>query len=56
MEQRRAYGNNQSGDHCGYELREFSTWTPQLLSGIGNLPATVRDRSMEIELIRKRAD
>ena len=37
----------------GYEPREFSTWAPQLLSGIGHLPDTVRDRSIEIEMIRK---
>ena len=38
----------------GYEPREFSTWAPQLLSGIGKLPDTVRDRAIEIEMIRKR--
>jgi hypothetical protein len=38
----------------GYEPRQFSTFTPQLLSGIGNLPDTVRDRSIEIEMVRKR--
>ena len=38
----------------GYEPRQFSTWAPQLLSGIGNLPDTVRDRSIEIEMVRKR--
>ena len=37
----------------GYEPRQFSTWAPQLLSGIGNLPDTVRDRSIEIEMMRK---
>ena len=40
----------------GYEPREFSTWAPQLLSGIGDLPDTVRDRSIEIEMQRKRSD
>jgi putative DNA primase/helicase len=40
----------------GYEPREFSTWAPLLLAGIGNLPDTVRDRSVEIEMIRKRRD
>jgi hypothetical protein len=39
-----------------YEPREFSTWAPQLLSGIGDLPDTVRDRSIEIEMLRKRRD
>jgi hypothetical protein len=40
----------------GYEPRNFSTWAPMVLSGIGDLPDTVRDRSIEIELIRKRPD
>jgi putative DNA primase/helicase len=40
----------------GYEPRQFSTWAPQLLSGIGALPETVRDRSIEIEMVRKRPD
>lgn len=37
----------------GYEPRVFSTWTPLALAGIGNLPNTVRDRSIEIEMKRK---
>jgi putative DNA primase/helicase len=37
----------------GYEPRAFSTWCPQLLSGIGNLPDTVRDRAIEIDMQRK---
>ena len=37
----------------GHEFREFSTWTPLALAGIGNLPETVRDRSIEIEMQRK---
>jgi hypothetical protein len=40
----------------GYEPRQFSTWAPQLLAGIGDLPDTVRDRSIEIEMLRKRTD
>jgi putative DNA primase/helicase len=40
----------------GFEPRQFSTWAPQLLSGIGDLPDTVRDRSIEIEMIRKRRE
>jgi Protein of unknown function (DUF3631)/Toprim domain len=40
----------------GFEPRQFSTWAPQLLSGIGHLPDTVRDRSIEIEMMRKRSD
>lgn len=38
----------------GYEPRQFSTWAPQLLSGIGTLPETVRDRAIEIDMVRKR--
>jgi hypothetical protein len=40
----------------GYEPRQFSTWAPQLLAGIGDLPDTVRDRSIEIEMLRKRPE
>ena len=40
----------------GYEPRQFSTWAPQLLSGIGALPETVRDRAIEIEMLRKRPE
>ena len=40
----------------GYEPRQFSTWAPQLLSGIGTLPETVRDRAIEIEMVRKRPE
>lgn len=40
----------------GYEPRQFSTWAPLLLAGIGDLPDTVRDRSIEIEMVRKRRD
>jgi len=40
----------------GYEPRQFSTWAPQLLSGIGTLPETVRDRAIEIEMLRKRPE
>jgi hypothetical protein len=37
----------------GWEPREFSTWAPQFLSGIGDLPGTIRDRSIEIRMQRK---
>ncbi len=37
----------------GWEPRAFSTWAPLFLSGIGNLPDTVRDRSIIIEMQRK---
>jgi putative DNA primase/helicase len=40
----------------GFEPREFSTWAPQMLSGIGGLQDTVRDRSVEMEMRRKRPD
>jgi Protein of unknown function (DUF3631) len=39
----------------GYEPREFSTWCPLALAGIGHLPDTVRDRSIEILMQRKLA-
>ena len=37
----------------GYEPREFSCWAPVALAGIGRLPDTVRDRSIELEMKRK---
>jgi hypothetical protein len=37
----------------GYEPREFSSWAPLALAGIGDLPDTVRDRAIEIEMKRK---
>jgi hypothetical protein len=37
----------------GWEPCPFSTWCPQVLAGIGELPDTVRDRSIEIEMKRK---
>jgi putative DNA primase/helicase len=40
----------------GYEPQSFSTWCPMLLAGIGKLPDTVADRSIRIELKRKRPD
>jgi Protein of unknown function (DUF3631) len=40
----------------GFEPHQFSTWAAQLLSGIGDLPDTVRDRSIEIDMVRKRSD
>jgi putative DNA primase/helicase len=38
----------------GFEPREFSLWAPQMLAGIGKLQDTVRDRSIEIEMLRKK--
>jgi Protein of unknown function (DUF3631) len=36
--------------------RAFEVFGPKLLAGIGNLPATIADRSIPIELERKRRD
>src|SRR5271169_2960845 len=46
--------NVKTGDG-GYEPGEFSCWAPLALAGIGDLPETVRDRSIEIEMKRKLA-
>jgi hypothetical protein len=40
----------------GFEPRAFSTWCPMLLAGIGKLPDTIADRSIIIEMTRKRPD
>jgi putative DNA primase/helicase len=37
----------------GWEPRVLSTWAPKFLSGIGDLPGTIRDRSIEIVMRRK---
>jgi putative DNA primase/helicase len=37
----------------GWEVREFSTWCPQVLAAIGRLPDTIVDRSIVIEMARK---
>ena len=37
----------------GYEPRAFSTWAPLAAAGIGKMPDTVRDRSIEIGMERK---
>jgi putative DNA primase/helicase len=37
----------------GWEVREFSTWCPQAISGIGRLADTIMDRSFVIEMKRK---
>ena len=41
--------------NCGddHEPRRFSTWAAKAIAGIGDLPGTVRDRSIEIELKRR---
>jgi len=40
---------------CGedHEPRRFSTWAAKAIAGIGHLPGTVRDRSIEVELKRR---
>jgi hypothetical protein len=38
----------------GYEVRQFSMWAPLVVSGIGKLPDTAADRSVVIEMKRKR--
>jgi putative DNA primase/helicase len=40
----------------GYEPVAFSSWCPQLFAGIGSLPDTIRDRSIEIAMERKPRD
>jgi Protein of unknown function (DUF3631) len=37
----------------GWEVREFSTWAPTCVAGIGQVPDTVMDRSVVIRLERK---
>jgi len=37
----------------GYEPRAFSTWAPLAAAGIGKMPDTVRDRSIEVGMERK---
>ena len=41
--------------NCGddHEPRRFATWAAKAIAGIGRLPGTVRDRSIEIELKRR---
>jgi putative DNA primase/helicase len=36
-----------------HEPRLFSTWTPKMLAGIGQLPETIRDRSLVLAMARK---
>ncbi len=36
------------------EVRLFSTWAPKVIAMIGRLPATIQDRSIVVELKRKR--
>jgi hypothetical protein len=40
----------------GWDPRAFSTYGPKALSGIGELPPTVADRSIVIDMVRKRRD
>jgi hypothetical protein len=36
-----------------WEVREFSTWCPQAIAGIGHMPDTIVDRGFVIEMKRK---
>ncbi len=40
----------------GWEERQFSTWAPTCVAGIGMVPDTVKDRSVVIRLSRKPRD
>jgi hypothetical protein len=37
----------------GYEPRQFSTWAPTCIAGIGTISDTVEDRSVIVRLVRK---
>ena len=39
-----------------FEPRQFKTWAPMLISGIGGLAGTIEDRSIIVRLQRKRGD
>ena len=39
-----------------HEPRKFATWCPMAIAAIGRLPATLMDRSIIIEMRRRRAD
>jgi Protein of unknown function (DUF3631) len=39
-----------------HEPRQFSAWAPVALAAIGHLPGTIEDRSIRIELRRRRPD
>jgi putative DNA primase/helicase len=38
-----------------YEPRLFSAWCPVVIAGIGRMPATLEDRSVQIQLSRRKA-
>jgi uncharacterized protein DUF3631 len=40
----------------GWDERQFSTWAPTCVAGIGMVPDTVKDRSVVIRLLRKPLD
>jgi hypothetical protein len=44
------------GDGVSMEPRDFSTFCPKALAGIGKLPDTIIDRSVPIRLIRRRKE
>jgi putative DNA primase/helicase len=39
-----------------HEPRQFCTWSPKMIAGIGNLPDTVRDRAITLSLKRRTKD
>lgn len=48
----RAYVSRCVGD--GHEVQQFSTWTPMVLASIGDLQPTTMDRSIVIQIRRKK--
>ena len=44
------------GQGAGFAYRDFSTFCPKAIAGIGALPDTVRDRSIRIALTRRAPD
>jgi hypothetical protein len=39
-----------------FDIQEFSVFCPKVIAGIGRIPDTVRDRSIEIKLVRQTSD
>src|SRR5262249_35196677 len=39
-----------------HEPRKFSVWAPLIIAAIRNLPGTIEDRSIKIQMRRRRAD
>jgi putative DNA primase/helicase len=44
------------GEGATIEARQFSTWAPICIAGIGDPPDTISDRSIMLRLLRKRSD